>query len=57
MSSIVSCAGCGRRNRVPTVARGVPRCAQCHAALPWLVGALPAALERWVESHLAAPAA
>jgi len=36
---IVACAGCGRRNRVPIVATGVPRCAECHQPLPWLVDA------------------
>ncbi|MEO6125372.1 MAG: thioredoxin [Ilumatobacteraceae bacterium] len=38
-SSIVSCAGCGKRNRVPTVTTGSPRCAACHAPLPWMVDA------------------
>ncbi len=36
---ITSCAVCGRRNRVPVVADGRPRCAECHADLPWLVDA------------------
>jgi len=35
----VRCPACGRRNRVPTSAAGSPRCAQCHAPLPWLVSA------------------
>jgi thioredoxin 2 len=39
VSDIVACAGCGRRNRVPSTASGVPRCAQCHQPLPWLVDA------------------
>jgi thioredoxin 2 len=37
--SIVSCAECGKRNRVPAVAKGTPRCAACHAMLPWMVEA------------------
>lgn len=36
---IVSCLGCGKRNRVPPAAVGVPRCGQCKAPLPWLVSA------------------
>ena len=34
-STIEACTRCGRRNRVPAAARGTPRCAQCHAPLPW----------------------
>ena len=37
--NVVACPACGRRNRVPSVSRGVARCAECHAALPWLVDA------------------
>jgi thioredoxin 2 len=56
---IVACASCGRRNRVPSVASGVPRCAECHQPLPWLVeaddatfatvaaGALPVLVDLW----------
>ena len=39
MAEIVACANCGKRNRVPAAARGVARCAACHAALPWLTSA------------------
>ena len=39
MADIVTCPNCGRRNRVPAVAPGVPRCANCHTALPWLTSA------------------
>ena len=39
MADIVTCPNCGKRNRVPAVARGVPRCANCHTALPWLTAA------------------
>ena len=37
--SVVSCVECCKRNRVPASATGTPRCAACHAALPWLVEA------------------
>ncbi|HZV73303.1 MAG TPA: thioredoxin [Conexibacter sp.] len=38
-ASTIACPNCGRRNRVPVVARGVPRCAVCHHHLPWIVDA------------------
>ena len=38
-TTIVRCENCGRRNRVPDVAKGVPRCSQCHQPLPWIVDA------------------
>ena len=39
MSEITACPACGRRNRVPAAAGGVPRCGQCHSALPWIATA------------------
>ncbi|MDP8971537.1 MAG: thioredoxin [Actinomycetota bacterium] len=39
MGEIVNCPGCGKRNRVPAVATGLPRCAICHTTLPWLASA------------------
>jgi len=39
VADIVTCPNCGKRNRVPATARGMPRCANCHAALPWLTAA------------------
>jgi thioredoxin 2 len=36
---VVRCERCGRKNRVPPVAKGTPRCANCHAPLPWIVDA------------------
>ena len=39
MAEIVACASCGKKNRVPPTAKGLPRCASCHADLPWLVDA------------------
>ncbi|MEO9224253.1 MAG: thioredoxin [Acidimicrobiales bacterium] len=38
-STITACPSCGSRNRVPASASGTPRCASCHAALPWLIEA------------------
>jgi thioredoxin 2 len=34
-STIVVCDNCGKKNRVPAVAAGVPHCSNCHAALAW----------------------
>jgi thioredoxin 2 len=39
VADVVTCPNCGKRNRVPATARGVPRCAACHTALPWLTSA------------------
>ncbi|MEA2383869.1 MAG: thioredoxin 2 [Solirubrobacteraceae bacterium] len=36
---IVTCPHCGKRNRVPVVAEGVPRCGNCHQPLPWIAAA------------------
>jgi thioredoxin 2 len=37
--SVVTCPHCGKRNRVPSVADGVPRCGNCHNSLPWIAEA------------------
>jgi thioredoxin 2 len=39
VASIISCPNCGKRNRLAPTAEGVPRCANCHELLPWLVDA------------------
>ena len=38
-STVVTCPGCGGRNRVPITASGRPQCGACKAPLPWLVDA------------------
>jgi thioredoxin 2 len=38
-AELVTCPHCGRRNRVPAAAAGVPRCGNCHQPLPWIVAA------------------
>jgi len=38
-TGIVTCPGCGTRNRVPGAAPGVARCGQCHSPLPWIATA------------------
>jgi thioredoxin 2 len=39
MADIAACPSCGTKNRVPVAAAGRPRCAACHADLPWIVDA------------------
>jgi thioredoxin 2 len=34
---VLTCTSCGQKNRVKVAAAGVPHCAKCGAALPWLV--------------------
>ena len=38
-AAVVECPNCGRRNRVPAAADGVPQCGNCHRPLPWLADA------------------
>jgi len=52
MSQVVACLSCGRRNRVPATAAGVPRCSVCHAPLPWLVAAADADFDAAVRTSL-----
>ncbi len=49
-NSVAVCPSCGAKNRVPTSASGSPRCAKCHADLPWLVEAGDAEFERAVDT-------
>lgn len=36
---VVQCRQCGKKNRVPAVADGKPKCGNCHAPLPWIADA------------------
>ncbi|GAA1802323.1 thioredoxin TrxC [Luedemannella flava] len=38
-TEIMQCPNCGRKNRVPAVATGTPRCGNCHRRLPWVARA------------------
>ena len=38
-TSIVTCSHCAKKNRVPAVADGIPKCGNCHQPLPWIVDA------------------
>jgi len=37
--ALITCPNCRRKNRVPAVAAGTPRCGNCHRPLPWIVDA------------------
>ena len=37
--TVVTCPHCGKRNRVPSMADGVPRCGNCRHPLPWITEA------------------
>ena len=38
-AEIIKCPNCGRRNRVPATASGIPHCGNCHKPLPWIAEA------------------
>jgi len=38
-ADIVTCPQCGKRNRVPAAATGMPRCGNCHKPVPWITHA------------------
>ena len=48
-AEITRCANCGKRNRVPAAASGVPRCGNCHKPLPWITGSGDATFAEVVE--------
>jgi thioredoxin 2 len=37
--SALTCASCGKQNRIRPSAKGVPHCGSCSAMLPWVVNA------------------
>ena len=42
---MVPCPNCGKRNRLAAGREGIPRCANCHAAVPWILDADAAGFE------------
>ncbi|GAA1282484.1 thiol reductase thioredoxin [Planotetraspora silvatica] len=38
-ASVVRCSKCGRKNRLPSAASGIPQCGDCHQPLPWVTEA------------------
>jgi thioredoxin 2 len=49
-TTIVRCANCGIKNRVPDRASGVPKCGKCGSALPWITEGGDDDFEEVVES-------
>jgi thioredoxin 2 len=48
-TDVVVCPNCGRKNRVPAAAHGLPRCGQCHESLPWIADATDTSYASVVE--------
>ena len=46
---LIVCPNCGKKNRAPAAASGVPHCGNCGAALPWLTEAGEADFSTVVE--------
>jgi thioredoxin 2 len=51
-ASILTCPNCGKRNRIGPIATGVPRCANCHQMLPWLVDPGPQGFEAEIAASV-----
>src|SRR3954453_1314748 len=51
-TAVVSCPRCGRKNRIASVAEGIPRCGNCHTALPWVVDATSATFEEETRASI-----
>ena len=49
-TQIVVCSNCQTKNRVPSVAHGVPRCGKCHQPLRWVVNATDSDFATVVEA-------
>ena len=50
-SMIVTCPSCGKKNRVPAVAKGKPHCASCQADVPWIANATDATLNDALQTR------
>jgi thioredoxin 2 len=51
--SVLSCAACGKRNRIRPSERGSPHCGSCGKPLPWVVDATDTTFD--VEARSTAP--
>jgi thioredoxin 2 len=47
---VMKCPTCGKKNRVPAAAPGLPRCGSCHKVLPWIAEAGDGDFANVVES-------
>jgi thioredoxin 2 len=52
MTTTIACPHCGKRNRLRPAAEGVPRCGNCHHALPWIVNADSASFDEEVAASV-----
>ncbi|MES1193184.1 MAG: thiol reductase thioredoxin, partial [Solirubrobacterales bacterium] len=52
-TAVVVCPHCGRKNRIASVADGIPRCGNCHNALPWVVDATSATFHEETRAAMA----
>jgi thioredoxin 2 len=50
--TVTTCPHCGRKNRIPPGAEGVPRCGNCHNALPWIVDATAATFDQEIRPSM-----
>ena len=44
-TSVLTCVGCGAKNRIRPSPKGVPSCGRCEQPLPWLVDASDASFD------------
>jgi thioredoxin 2 len=48
-TNLVRCETCGKTNRVPAAAKGVPKCGNCGVWLPWILDASESEFTEVVE--------
>src|SRR5258705_446559 len=51
-NTIVKCPNCGTRNRIAASQAGIPRCAACHTALPWIAQATAETFDEEIKATL-----
>lgn len=51
--SVLTCAACGKKNKIRPSERGAPHCGSCGEALPWLVDATDASFPFEMKSSVA----
>ena len=51
-ATTITCPHCGKKNRIRPSATGVPRCANCHNLLPWIVEASPETFAEEIEASI-----
>lgn len=51
--SMLTCAACGKKNKIRPSERGAPHCGSCGEALPWLVNATDASFPFEAKSSVA----